>query len=195
MVQPYIWIEGERPSQVNTFDEVARNPEASGERYLNLYNHNAPPLKYEKYGYGVYYSLDAPKDGVYNIWLAGTLPGPGVSPILWRIDAPPDLNVSDSTAHGPKYLGDRFGWMQLGTARLTQGQHTLMIFAPERAAAPAVYSFGIDAILVTQGAFHPNGAIRPAPIDAAELHLQKLKKPEKRVPPARIPRSNYPIPK
>ncbi len=194
IIQPYIWIEGERSGPINTFDEVARNPETSGGGYLTLFNHNAPPQKYDKYGYGVYYTVDAPKDGVYNIWLAGSLPGPGVSPILWRIDAPPDYKVADATAHGPKYLGDRFGWMLLGSRQLTQGAHTLMIFAPERAVSPPVFSFSIDALMITQGAFHPNGAIRPVPVDAAELKYQKLTKPKKKDPPSRIPRSNYPIP-
>ncbi len=194
IVQPYIWIEGERPSRVNTFDEVARNPEASGEHYLNLFNQNSPPQKYDKYGYGVYYSMDVPKEGVYNIWMAGSLPGASVSPILWRIDSPPDLNVADASAHGPKYLGDRFGWMLLGAVRLTQGQHTIMVFAPERAASPSVYSFSIDALMITQGAFHPNGSFRPAPVDAEELKRQKLERPKKQDPPSRIPRSNYPLP-
>lgn len=195
IVQPYIWIEGERSGPVNTFDEVARNPEASNGSYLSLFNHNAAPQKYDKYGYGVYYTVDAPRDGIYNLWMAGSLPGPGVSPILWRIDAPPDYPVADPSAHGPKYLGDRFGWMQLGSARLTQGPHTLMIFAPERAVSPNVYSFAIDALMITQGAFHPNGSVRPVPVEAAELKQQKLLKPKKRDPPSRIPRSNYPIPK
>jgi hypothetical protein len=193
-VQPYIWVEGEHPTRVNTFDEVSRNPEASGYGYLSLFNHNDPPQKYGKYGYGVYYDIEVPKEGVYNLWMAATLPGPSVSPIVWHIDAPPDLNVADPTAHGPKYLGDRFGWMQLGAARLSQGKHTVMIFAPERAASPHVFSYAIDALMITQGAFHPNGSVRPQPVDAAELKLQKLQKPKKRDPPSRIPRSNYPIP-
>ena len=194
MVQPYIWIEGEVHSQINTFDEVAINPEASGNGYLTVFNPNPPPQKYEKYGYGVYYPMDIPKEGVYNIWLAGSLPGPSTSPILWRVDSPPDMAIADASAHGPKYLGDRFGWMLLGVIRLSQGQHTLSIFAPERALSPPVYSFSIDAIMVTPGVFHPDGAVRPPPVDANELRLQKMRKPEKRVPPRTIPHSNYPIP-
>ena len=67
LVQPYIWIEGERPASVNTFDEVARNPEATGEHFLTLSNQNPPPAKYEKYG--VYYDMDVPKEGIYNIYV------------------------------------------------------------------------------------------------------------------------------
>ncbi|HLJ55859.1 MAG TPA: hypothetical protein VKT77_12545, partial [Chthonomonadaceae bacterium] len=192
IIQPYIWIEGERASAVNMFDEVARNPEASNGSYLTLFNHNAPPQKFDKYGYGVYYSVDAPKDGLYTLWLAGSLPAPNVSPILWRVDAPPDMPVADASAHGPKYLGDRFGWMLLGQARLTAGAHTLMIFAPERAVSPNVYSFSIDALMITQGAFHPNGAIRPVPVDASELKQQKLDRPKKKDPPTHINRNPYP---
>ncbi len=90
--------------------------------------------------------MDVPKEGIYTIWLAGSLPDASVSPILWRIDSPP------------------------------------------------VYSYSIDAIMITQGAFHPNGSVRPPPVDAAELKLQKLNRPKKQDPPSRIPRSNYPIP-
>jgi hypothetical protein len=190
-IKPYTWVEGEFP-RLSTFDETARNPEVSGQGFLNLFNHNDPPQKYEKYGYGAYYYFEVPKEGVYNVWLAGSLPGPSVSPILWRIDAPPDQNVADATAHGPKYLGDRFGWMQLGVVRLTQGQHQLEIYVPERASSPPVYSFSIDAIMITPGIFHPNGAVRPQPIDAEELKRIKQIKPEKKGPPSKIDR-NFPI--
>ena len=82
--------------------------------------------------------------------------------------------------------------MKLGVVRLTQGQHQLEIYVPERAASPSVYNFSIDAIMITPGIFHPNGALRPPPVDAEELKKIKLKKPQKKDPPSKIDR-NFPI--
>jgi hypothetical protein len=160
IAQPYIWIEGEHfVPKVVTFDEVAPHPEASGGAYLKLSNHNDPT----RYGYGVEYAFDAPKDGPYQLWLAGSIPGPGVSSIQWRIDAPPDHGIANPSPQGPLYLGERFGWIFLGTANLSQGPHTLAIFVPTRAVSPPIYNFSIDAILLTQDAFVPNGTVRPLP--------------------------------
>lgn len=194
-MQPYIWMEGERP-RVSTFDEAVRNPEASGDYYLSLFNHNLPPQKYENHGYGVHFDFDVAKDGFYSFWLAGSLPGPSVSPIVWRIDAPPDMNIAEPNAHGPKYFGDRFGWMLLGQQRLTPGQHTLMVFVPERAISPSVFSFAIDAVMITEAPFRPNGALRPPPLDAQTVKQLKARKPEKPRDPFTGPkgRSNLPQP-
>lgn len=179
--QPYTWREGEQTSSVNTFDERARNTSASGGAFLTLSNHNDPPARYGVYGYGAYYDLDIPRDGNYDVWISGSLPGPGVSPIIWHIDTPPDHSIAEPNPHGPLYLGERFGWMLLGKAKLTQGQHTLKIFVPERAPATHKFNFSIDTIMVTQNIFSPNGAIRPVPVDAITLKTYKSKAREKRL--------------
>lgn len=173
VAQPYIWIEGEHYfSKVNTFDEVAPHPEASNGAYLKLSNQNDPT----RYGYGVEYTFETPKDGPFNIWLAGSIPGPGVSAIQWRVDAPPDHGITNPNPQGPLYLGDRFGWTLLGTVNLTQGPHTLAIFVPARAVSPPIYNFSIDALMITQGTFVPNGTVRPLPVDLFTKNPKEKKK-------------------
>lgn len=174
-VKPYIWIEGEQPT-VHTFTEIAANPAASEGAYLRLSTSNPP----SRFGYGVHYQFDVPSDGHYSIWLAGTVPGPGVSPIKWRINSDPEQDPADLTPRGPLYMGDRMGWILLGTADLKQGagQH-LSIYVTDRAANSQDYVFSIDAVLITQHPFTPNGPLRPPPLDPEDLRrIEKEKVPK-----------------
>lgn len=167
-LQPYIWIEGESPPRERSFfDERVENPEASGYGYLNLNNSTDLPVKYRKTGYGVSYVFDVPKEGVYNVWVAGSLPGPATSELLWRLDSTDDHTVAEPTAHGPKWFGDRFGWMLLGSVRMNKDRpHTLSLFVPSRASSPALYSFAVDALMITPGTFRPNGTLKPVPFES-----------------------------
>lgn len=171
---PYIWVEGE-VSRYHTFTDVASNPEASNGAYLRLSTPNPP----SRLGYGVRYLFDVVNDGRYNIWLAGTIPGTGASPIKWRINSDPDQEVADPTPRGPLYLGDRFGWILLGTANLKRGAgQSLSIYVTDRALATQDYTFGIDALLLTPRAFVPNGTVRPLPVDFDTLHSRAKDKRE-----------------
>ncbi len=160
---PYIWLEGETP-RVHTFSELAANPEASGGGYLRLATPNTNRL-----GYAARYMFDVPSDGSYAVWLAGTVPGPNTSPIQWRINSEPPQTPADSTMHGPLYLSERFGWMQLGTVALKKGpQQTLTVYVADRAQS-GDFNFAIDALMLTTRAFEPNGPVRPLPIDAESM--------------------------
>lgn len=173
-LQPYIWIEGESPPRERSFfDERVENPEASGYGYLNLSNSIDLPDKYRKTGYGVSYVFDILKEGVYNIWIAGSLPSPATSELFWRLDSIEDHTVAEPSAHGPKWFGDRFGWMLLGSVRMSKDRaHTLSLFIPNRAASPGLYSFAVDALMITPGVFRPNGTLKPVPFDSP---VSKLK--------------------
>ncbi|HLV81901.1 MAG TPA: hypothetical protein VKT32_16555 [Chthonomonadaceae bacterium] len=174
-VKPYIWIEGEQAT-VHTFTEVASNPQASNGMYLRLSTSNPP----SRFGYGVHYQFDVPSDGHYTIWLAGTVPGPGVSPIKWRINSDPEQDPADLTPRGPLYMEGRMGWIQLGAADLKQGpgQH-LSIYVTDRAANPPDYVFSIDAILITPRTFTPDGPVRPLPLDPEEMRRATKEKAPK----------------
>ncbi|MCS6775251.1 MAG: hypothetical protein RMJ43_04930 [Chloroherpetonaceae bacterium] len=167
LAAPYIWLEGEYPYQrVHTFNEVAPHVEASGGAYLRLSTPHPP----SRLGYAARYVFDVPFDGKYTVWLAGTVPGPNTSPIRWRINTEPERTIANPTPQGPLYLGERFGWYQLGTVNLQKGpQQSLTIYVTDRATTPPEYIFSIDAILITRSAFAPNGPIRPMPVDAPAL--------------------------
>ena len=175
---PDVWIEGERPFQnVHAFSEIASNVEASNGGFLRLSTSNPP----SRFGYGVRYQFDAPATGKFNIWLAGTIPGPNTSPIHWRINSEPEQSPSDSTNFGPLYMGDRFGWTLLGSTEMRKGLNNLSIYVTDRAAS-GDYVFSIDSLLITQRAFTPNGTVRPIPLDADTVrkHLGvKLPAPKK----------------
>ena len=167
LAAPYIWLEGELPyREFNTFNEVAGNVEASNKQYLRLSTPNPPG----RFGYGVRYVFDVPNDGRYDLWLAGTVPGPGTSPIKWRVNTDPEQDSASLTPQGPLYLNERFGWIRLGSAQLKRGpQQSLTIYVTDRAQNPPEFIFSIDSILLTQGSFAPNGTVRPLPVDAAAL--------------------------
>jgi hypothetical protein len=166
-VAPYIWMEGEIPYQnAHTFNEIAPHVEASGGAYLRLSTPNPP----SRIGYGARYVFDVPQDGRYTIWLAGTVPGPNASPIRWRINTAPEQEVANPIPQGPLYLGERFGWYQLGTVNLQKGpQQSLSLYVTDRAVSPREYIFSVDAILITRNAFAPNGTVRPVPVDAYKI--------------------------
>ncbi len=172
--KPYIWIEGEAVNpKVQTFDEVATHPEASGERYLRLSNPNPPT----KYGYGARWEFDVVDDARYNIWMACSVPGPSISPIRWAIDAAPNLDPADLKPHGPLYAGDQFGWILLGAANLKHGKRVLEIEVIDHAVSPPIYNFAVDAFMLTKKEFLPNTTLRPIPVDNATMQaMPKLKK-------------------
>lgn len=166
-VAPYIWIEGENPfEKLHTFNEIASHVEASGGEYLRLNTPFDPP----RFGYGTRYQFDVPQDGRYTVWLAGSLPGPGTSPIRWRVNNEPEMKPVNLTPQGETYLNGYFGWIQLGTVTLKRGaQQKLSIYAIDRAASPADYVFSIDAICLTMQPFDPHGTQKPLPVDPATI--------------------------
>lgn len=178
LAAPYIWLEGELPyREFNTFNEVAGNVEASNKQYLRLSTPNAPG----RFGYGARYVFDVANDGRYDIWLAGTVPGPGTSPIKWRVNTEPEQDPASLVPKGPLYLNERFGWIHLGFAQMKRGpQQSLTIYVTDRAQNPPEYIFSIDSILLTQGSFAPNGTVRPLPVDAAAIReFSKIAKKNK----------------
>ncbi len=174
--QPYIWIEGES-DLINLFNERAGHPEASQGAYRRLSTPN-PPLP--GLPYKAYYKFPISHDGVYQIWLAGTLPGPNTSPIKWQMNNDPDKDIAEPLPHGPSYLNERFGWVLLGNAKLTRGENKLSIEATDPTAATHEYSFAIDAIAITDKPFTPNATIRPLPVDPVTIReFRKEKKNSK----------------
>lgn len=174
---PYIWIEGEEDrllaSKNALFNEVAGHPEASNGVYLRLATPNRPT---PEYGYKARYEFATNHEGVYQIWMAGTIPGPNTSPIKWRLNNDADKDIFDSTPRGPLYMNERFGWVLLGTAKLGKGEQKLTIDVTDPALATHEYTFAIDALMITDKNFTPNGTIRPQPVDEAMARDYKREK-------------------
>jgi hypothetical protein len=176
MASPYIWLEGERshPDE-NTFEEIAPNAEASGGSYLRLSSPHPEP----SFGYGAHIEFNVVRPGVYNIWMAASVPGPTISPYVWRVDAPPDAKPLDPLPRGPLYMGDRFGWILLGSKSLAPGSHMIAINLTGPAATH-LYTFSIDTFMITPTTFTPNGKVRPLPLDSNTIReIMKEKRREK----------------
>ncbi len=172
LAQPYIWMEGELP-RVHTFTEIAANTEAANGGYLRLSTPNPP----SRYGYGVHYMFEVPRDGSYYVWLAGSVPGADTSAIHWKINSEPIKDPAARAPVGPLYLGERFGWTLLGNVNLQKGSgQQLAIYVDEKAVYPPLYNYSIDAILITSQPFHPNGTVRPLPVDIDSFSITRPKK-------------------
>lgn len=153
-VKPYIWIEGEQANS-QTFGEVVDDPAASGGAYLRLDTDRAPTEE----GYATQYLFNINRSDIYNIWVACTPPGPDTSPFVWLVDTgQPSLPESNAPT-GFFYLENRFAWQKIGEAQLNPGQHSLTI----RVTQPANgrYRLDIDAILITDHPFTPDGVLKP----------------------------------
>ncbi len=153
-VKPYIWIEGEQASS-QTFGEVVDDPPASGGAFLRLNTNRAPAEE----GYAAQYLFTVNRSDIYNIWVACTPPGPNTSPFVWLVDTgQPSLPESNAPTGFP-YLENRFAWQKIGEAQLNPGQHSLTI----RVTQPANgrYRLDIDAILITDHPFTPEGVLKP----------------------------------
>ncbi|CCW34507.1 hypothetical protein CTKA_00473 [Chthonomonas calidirosea] len=167
-LSPYIWIEGENPA-LDNFTETAQNAGASGGAYLRLSTPEEPLQIIHEYA--ARYTFDVSATGDYDIWLAGTVPGPQTSPFTWYIDHQPPQPPATATPVGPRYLSGYFGWIYLGRASLSQGSHALSIKIADPASETKLYTFSIDALLITPSSlpFTPRTTIRPVPLLASDM--------------------------
>lgn len=163
-VAPYVWLEGES-TPFHNFSEVAPNTEASGGGFLRLSTPN--PCSRTPHVYAARYAFSVPQDTDYDIWMAGTPPGPTTSPFAWYLDRSQAQDPADPKPQGLLYLSDRFGWMRLGTLRLNKGQHALTIKVTGRAAATHLFSLSVDALMIapTLRKFVPDTTLRPIPVN------------------------------
>jgi hypothetical protein len=167
-ISPFVWIEGENPA-LDNFTEIAQNAGASGGAYLRLSTPEEPLQIIHEYA--ARYTFDVNSTGDYDIWLAGTIPGPQTSPFTWYIDHQPPQPPAATTPAGPRYLSGYFGWMYLGRVSLSQGSHALSVKVADPAPETKLYTFSIDALLVTPSSlpFTPRTTIRPVPLPATDI--------------------------
>lgn len=164
MLQPYSWMEGERPES-HTFSEVTSAPAASAGGYLSLGTDARPGPS----GYGATYRFTVPVNDSYTVWVAGTPLGPNASPFVWLVDTGQPRSSSEAVSVGSPYMSNQFAWMSLGRVALEKGQHTFTLRVTDLAPGTNKYSFAVDAVLLTRGAFTPNGTVRPSLVSGDEL--------------------------
>jgi hypothetical protein len=154
---PYIWLEGERSSSHN-FTGIAYQPGASAGTYLRLDRLSAPQAGVMR----ARYLFDIRRDGSYEIWIAGRVPGrPGVSPLLWQIDDEVAVELRQAEPKGADYASG-LAWFTLGRLTLKAGRHELTLVVAEKAEGEGgKYAAGIDTVVLSQEPFNPRGIERP----------------------------------
>ncbi len=161
LLSPYRWIEGE-DSVGSNFPNIVQNPAASNGAYLHLDTIQQPALAS---AYAARYVFDLPSSGSYTIWVAGTPPGSGTSPLGWYIDHNPENDPLHSQLYSARYLDSYFAWYPLGTVNMKAGPHALTLHV--RKPVNGRYRFSIDAIAISpqNTPFVPDAAVRPLPLD------------------------------
>lgn len=157
LVAPFYWVEGEDASE-NNFDSSTYAPKASAFRYLRLFSGVDPPLA----PYSAAYPVFTATEGDYDIWLAGTPPGQSwTSPVSWRVDGSSWTPVSSVSPVGDAYAPELY-WTKIATAHLSPGKHVVRLRVDGRRKEPDQnYVMFIDALVVSQGEFKPDGVKKP----------------------------------
>lgn len=158
VLSPYVWIEGERPIQHN-FQGVAFQNGASEGGYLKLERLRPP----RRGSYRARYAFVIGQEATYDIWVAGTPPGPGTSPIVWSVDGGGELTVAQAQPTGDPYAPG-FAWFQLGQVTLREGRHILDLAIPEPVGSPPTFRAGIDVVMLAREPFRPEGTRKPFPL-------------------------------
>jgi hypothetical protein len=149
----YLWMEAETADESN-FDEIVEQPWASGGRIARLQNFNDPPAR----GYFLRYRFGVREEGTYTLWVACQVQG--ASALLWSVDDNPPQLPESSVPVGQ--YGEGFGWIRMGTVRLSPGMHSLELRVTNRAGDVSTsYAQGCDVVLLTAENIIPQGINKP----------------------------------
>ncbi|GIV14594.1 MAG: hypothetical protein KatS3mg022_0029 [Armatimonadota bacterium] len=149
----YLWMEAETADESN-FDEVVEQPWASGGKLVRLQNFNDPPAR----GYFLRYRFAVKEEGNYTLWVACR--PEGSSPLLWSIDDNAPQPPESSVLVGE--YGEGFGWIRMGTVRLSPGFHNLELRVVNRAGEGVKpYVQWCDVVLLSAENIIPQGTTKP----------------------------------
>lgn len=169
-------IEGELPEESNYFPSpgyITRNMRLLGGKALELRTPEESPS-----GYYASYSFNIKKDGVYNIFLAGTPPGPlnegseWFSPYSISIDGVTAREFTEEiiTKEWPaylkhEYLSGGYYFVRLMTIGLKEGPHKITVTVTRPRKHDNNFTLFIDAIIISPEDFKPESSLRKIPKD------------------------------
>lgn len=153
-LQPFQWIEGEESTSHN-FSSIAFQPGASAGTYLKVDLPRTPASG----AFQAIYAFELRRDASYEFWMAGKIPGRTASPMLWQVDDEPAVPARADNVQSVDYSAG-MGWSYLGRMTLKAGRHELVLVVTDPTAAGR-YQAGIDAIVISQNTFKPNGTDKP----------------------------------
>jgi len=126
--EPLIWVEGEQAVKKQLVDNAGLNDvnpdELSGGKWLCSFSHEKEPT-----GTGEY-AVEIPEAGRYHLWVRAV----GGTGLAYRVDGAKDaVDVAIGkgqdpipvSADGNPFYPPTASWYDLGTAELTQGNHTI----------------------------------------------------------------------
>jgi hypothetical protein len=149
----YLWMEAESADESN-FDEITEQSWASDGKIMRLQNFNDPPAR----GYYLRYRFAVKEEGNYTLWVACRTQG--ASPLFWSFDDNPPQPPESNLPVGE--YGEGFGWIRMGTIRLSPGTHTLELRVTNRASdAVTPYLQWCDVVLLTAENIIPQGINKP----------------------------------
>ncbi len=171
-----IIIEGEKPKDSNYYSSpgfVANSIKLLGGKSLEL---QAPDAAKENYY--VTYDFELADDGMYNIFIAGTPPGPAkkgeewFSPYTISIDNTVTKSLTEEllseewpSFYDFHYHGGAYYFIRLMTVPLKQGSHEIKITIDGRRKHDGNFTFFIDALVIVPEDFKPKSDVKNMPKD------------------------------
>lgn len=165
----YVWLEGESPTAANyhAAPDTSGHPEwLSGGKWL-LVAVDANALNtVPGDGLSLAYAFDQPRQDKCQVWARIGFES-ARTPFDWRIDDGPWQHI-DSQNLSTDLMELSFFcevcWLQLGDTDISAGKHQLEIHVPKTKDAkgePQRLLFGLDALCITPGPFHPLSKFKP----------------------------------
>ena len=149
---PYLWFEAETLATYN-FDGPKSVRGASAGLCLAMDGSDDPPMS--PYSFTV--NFDVPRDGKFEVWLAGSSPGrDGASPASFSIDGSDWRDIGGVT--GEQYAPGLF-WQNLGTISFAGGKHSFTLKLNGRGGN--TYRFLADVVFFALAPFTPKGIAKP----------------------------------
>jgi hypothetical protein len=167
-------FEGEDPVDSNFYHSIgvlSKNKRFFGGRSLEL----SSPIAIEG-GFLSRYAIEVPRDGDYDIFVAGTPPGPVGRGSKWY--SPYSISIDDETPallteaglkrewphlHEFSYAPGGYYFTRVATRRLAQGRHTVTFRINDRRSHDSRFTFYLDALLVAPRDFEPKSHVGRIP--------------------------------
>lgn len=150
---PYDWIEAESCRDTN-FSEATSVAGASGGGVLSLHSELNDRV------YTADYSVPVRSEQEQEVWIAAKIP-PSLRNRLRVLIGGQTLTIAGD---GVSPYGQGYAWYRLGTTRLAGNSANVRIEATSEDGA----EIDLDVLMITPGAFRPNGVEMPAGLDAKQ---------------------------
>ncbi len=166
----FIWIEGENPSTINVKPLIAgwgHSEYLSGGKWLQIsIDADKTAADAPAGGAMLSYQFTAPAAATYQIW--NRIGYEFVrSPFRYRVDNGPWVAISPdmlTTDQMELQAWNEVAWLDMGSAKLSAGQHTLFINIPRMlnsSSKPQRMLYASDCLCISSAPFYPNGKYPP----------------------------------